>query len=1210
MPSASIRSKVNGINPIVGASRDDLVAADVVTVESVNVHTTYSWTLAYKPPGSTAVFSGVVTNSSPGTFTVDQEGPYLVRLIADLGMGSETTQYVRLRYLTVFGALKLVAAGEGYGGAIPVPVDQTPTGWTDALNTNLLILLGNVASFATSGRVFTVDPTAGFGDYNTLQAAIDAAVTAGASVTQPYAVLVRPGLYTENVTFKPFVHVLGWPGNPSGADNQRVVVVQGAHTAALPLLADTAVLSGLLLENIVSNANPTLDKTGAGALTLYRCNAEQNGLGALQGPAIRVTAGTVTVDGSEVVASASLVDTRSAITQPGASASVLTVRRSLVRGPTGLTLNESFGASCVTQVQDSRVVSTGAAGLGILSDATSLTLEYTRVDPTSGNPLAIHPGAGAFASGQSVTIRYTYLGGGISFDTTGIVGATVLQVGSSEYTAFTFPGGTPGTLAATTKATSLFFDNTVTGMAAENVQDAIDEVQALAVLVRTLDDAYDGGVPNSGSGRTIIADQGAVQILDAAIPSDPPPAGNTDGRLEILSGIRVGALGFPEVDIDPNPYGSGAMIRMGSRVVPNNIPFGAGTAFLMARSTGTPLFRDYNLRVQTESSTGGGAIGRLILQGGEGLDNGVSTPDAASVYIQAGSAFDITASPGSIFLAPGRQETGTSGFITLVRPDGSTPATLTAAGACADPIGVTGTITFATNMGAVTASLLAADTRAAVVAKLDALEGISAAEALGVITLTTDNEGPNAEVYFLSATAGVDAAIGVFDGQAQVDGSYGEFIQVQVTADQEISIGLGGAMGPLIYNADTGKLTVPGLIDPTGLIFEEAGAPTTGATEGALFVSDGSGGLTLHHLYFRGFSNSVPIDLVATTPALAAVLAVGNVTGGTSIVFTSGDEIQGQSAAGVAGMVVLRGGTDTGAGPTDGGNIRLIPGTGVGGGVDGFTQFSDATATQFVRFAVTASERLEIGTTLPFVFDGTTGKLTVPGLIDPTGIVFEEAGAPATGATEGAIFVSDGSGSLQTGSLYFGGPSNATAVDITTYSPYTAGYGGYSTAPASVQDASADNTHVGPVIYGAAAGKAGGPYWSRAADGTHPCRGQIRRGMLDPTDYCGPGWWTSGDGKVFLAYIPGVGYQVAFAATTNDLGVLTGSPVHVPLWPHEEANANANIVTFRVSTDGYRWTTLFTIDVSLAPYSTTTSSFSGFFVQGTAEILIERSDVQ
>lgn len=177
---------------------------------------------------------------------------------------------------------------------------------------------------------------------------------------------------------------------------------------------------------------------------------------------------------------------------------------------------------------------------------------------------------------------------------------------------------------------------------------------------------------------------------------------------------------------------------------------------------------------------------------------------------------------------PGKPFAGSAGALVLAKPATATAATLTAAGACTSPLGVTGDVTFATNMGAVTASLLSTDTVAQVVTKLNALLGISASQSLGVITLTTDHLGPTAEVYFLQADTGVDAALGVFDGQTQVDGAYVDFVRLRATDAHEISIGQGGAVGPLVYNGDTGKLTVPGIIDPTAVVFEEAGLPTTG----------------------------------------------------------------------------------------------------------------------------------------------------------------------------------------------------------------------------------------------------------------------------------------------------------------------------------------------------------------------------------------------
>jgi hypothetical protein len=243
-------------------------------------------------------------------------------------------------------------------------------------------------------------------------------------------------------------------------------------------------------------------------------------------------------------------------------------------------------------------------------------------------------------------------------------------------------------------------------------------------------------------------------------------------------------------------------------------------------------------------------------------------------------------------------------------------------------------------------------------------------------------------------------------------------------------------------------------------------------------------------------------------------------------------------------------------------------------------------------------------------FSPTTWTSLGGGLI--TEVTFERAVVPSTSATEGSIFVSDGSTSLTTGDLYYREASNGNFINLSSgYSPNSAGTMGYSSTP-NLQDASSDSTNVVPVIYGPSPGFDGGAYWVRTANGTHPIRGKLRRGILDvTTGFAGTGWWTTGDGNIFLTYISGVGYQIAFSSASGSLATLKGSAVNIEEWPWEEANANANIVTFRISIDGYRWKTLFTVDVSVAPYSTSTSNFAGFFIQGTdTELLIERSDVQ
>lgn len=855
MPTASIRSTVNSANPLTNVSRDDLVSGDVVTVTSVNTHTTYSWTIAYKPPSSTAVFSGNVLAQTPGSFTVDEEGPYLVRLTADLGLSTETAQYVRLRAVTVLGDLRLVAAGEGYGGSIPVPVDQTPSGWTDALNTNLTNLLGLIRPSVMSGRVVSVDPTEGHGDYQTIQAAIDA-VSSSATLTTPYVVRVAPGLYDEDVTFAPHVHVIGWPGN-YGASLTRVVVIRGAHEAPMLLSTDLLQLSHLQMENISPSVEPVLYTSGLGMVSLTGCEIQQQAVNPTQGPALLCEGGDLVLSQCTLTTNNSVPDDRCVLGVDGVAN--VTINNSSLSGPTGLVVD---GGAILTITQ-SQITSSGATGVGFVVEEADVTLEYSKITSVSGTSIDVHPGAGALTGDVLVRIGYSSVED-VSFDITGITGTTSLIVDVSRLGTVSFPGGDPTVLSPTVGGHTVGYDPTTSGLTSTDVQGAIDEVVVLAQEVRTLDDAYDGGVPSSGSGRTIVADQGAVRISDAPSSSDPPPAGNTNGKLQVVGGVDVGAILAPEITVDPNPYGTGPSILMGNRVVPNNVPWGIGTASIQARSTGDPLYRNYNLRVQTESSDGGGEIGRVILRAGDGYDAGGTGPDGGDVFVFAGSTLDSAGGDaGNITLAPGRLDGGAPGHVRVVDPDSGTPATLTASLACADPIGVDGTVVFGTSTGAVSLTVAAADTRAAVVAGLDALVGISASESLGVITLTSEEEGPCAEIYFLSATTGLDAALGGFDGVPQTNGSYTRTIEIQVTADQEISFGINGSTGPMIYNADTGKLTVPGLIDPTGMIFEQAPAPTTGPTEGALFVSDGSSGLTAGSIYYVGPSSAPPTEVVS-----------------------------------------------------------------------------------------------------------------------------------------------------------------------------------------------------------------------------------------------------------------------------------------------------------------------------------------------------------
>jgi len=79
-------------------------------------------------------------------FTVDRVGSYLVRLVVDAGLPTESTQYVRLRALTASLGLKLVAAGERRDATGVIPVDVDTEGWANEQNFNLLTLEAAVAA--------------------------------------------------------------------------------------------------------------------------------------------------------------------------------------------------------------------------------------------------------------------------------------------------------------------------------------------------------------------------------------------------------------------------------------------------------------------------------------------------------------------------------------------------------------------------------------------------------------------------------------------------------------------------------------------------------------------------------------------------------------------------------------------------------------------------------------------------------------------------------------------------------------------------------------------------------------------------------------------------------------------------------------------------------------------------------------------------------
>ena len=485
--AAIIRSFRNGVTPLDGVSRDDLVEGDIVLLTAVDAHSTYNWVIAFAPETSAATFSGSATAASPGMFIADVEGPYLIKLTVDAGEVTEDTQFVRLRSKTAFGSLCLVAAGERRDDSGIIPVDVDVEGWANEQNFNLVTLKDFVKPLVASGRLLYVDAndgTSNYADHSTVQAAITAASFAGASDSEQWVVAVRPGVYVEDVTFEPYIHVVGWPGNIDGRSSDAVILrtaTATGHEAAIP--AGRALVSGLNLESTTVGTNAVLRKTGVGSLRMHRVRVEQLGVSPTQGAAVDLQGGSLRVEDSVLLTDSSNPADRVAFLQSGVSTSSSFLRTDL-NAPSPVDLNPGLVVTQSAIFDACQFVGRNASGWGLRSSAQELEVSRSTFDVPSGalgSAVWIHPSAGALVGNINATLRFTSVVGNINFDTTGVAGTSTLNTSGVEYNALVFPGTDPD-LNALAQSKSHFYDNTITGLMAENVQDAIDEIAAVAAV--------------------------------------------------------------------------------------------------------------------------------------------------------------------------------------------------------------------------------------------------------------------------------------------------------------------------------------------------------------------------------------------------------------------------------------------------------------------------------------------------------------------------------------------------------------------------------------------------------------------------------------------------------------------------------------------------------------------------------------------------------
>jgi|SaaInlLV_10m_DNA_2_1039722.scaffolds.fasta_scaffold04105_3 hypothetical protein len=325
------------------SSRDDLRKGYQVVCESVYESNSYSWALAFTPDSSGPVsasgnnFDGTPSlaallppegsTSRTCKFNIDWDGAYLLRLVVDAGLPTEATTFIRLRLMTTFGDIKLVAAGERRDQTGVVPVDASPEGWANDQNQNLQRIMGLVRRTSTSGRVLYVDANrgrdrsadpndpdniirmpgpdsvardqsgfriraVGFGDFSSINDAIayaEGAVGRGEpapSELDPYWIMVAPGYYEEALDLKPWIHLAARDAGlaslmllatelfrvgsvtvrvPSGSAQGMHLATGGMTTPASAF--EYCAINGIQLESAEANTYPALGLDGIVAFT-------------------------------------------------------------------------------------------------------------------------------------------------------------------------------------------------------------------------------------------------------------------------------------------------------------------------------------------------------------------------------------------------------------------------------------------------------------------------------------------------------------------------------------------------------------------------------------------------------------------------------------------------------------------------------------------------------------------------------------------------------------------------------------------------------------------------------------------------------------------------------------------------------------------------------------------------------------------------------
>ena len=354
------------------------------------------------------------------------------------------------------------------------------------------------------------------GDYSTVQAAINS-ITA-ASAVNPYLVWVAPGVYTETVTMKPYVHV-------QGAGQEATVIGSTVSGAAWPPQATVALTRSTSLRDVTVRNMSTAAGTSYRAAVLGRAGVTQTlvadvtaqtlGTGgsnttncglALFGPGTSVTLQEVRVLAQNAEETYGLYNaTGAAVTLVGGAYTA--------RG--GTTATSIYNTGSVTTLVADAVTVLGESGSGgnyalFSSDAAAVTLRggaYTARGGVNAYSISIS-GSGSTLVADSVTV----LGEGGTTNNRGLSGSGAAAAtlrggsytargGSNAYGVYSSGGGS--TLVADGVAV-LAENGSTSNRGVYNATGAATTLRGGEITARDGSTAY--GVYSSGSGSTLEID--------------------------------------------------------------------------------------------------------------------------------------------------------------------------------------------------------------------------------------------------------------------------------------------------------------------------------------------------------------------------------------------------------------------------------------------------------------------------------------------------------------------------------------------------------------------------------------------------------------------------------------------------------------------------------------------------------------------------------